>query len=439
MKLRKKDRIKFLINIGLIVIVSGINYLCWIHYYGQWTLMPFLKNGNILMGGLFSVIYIVFNNLNGGFHIGEERTRDILFSNTMALIFANIVMYLQISLLAHAFEKLIPLLGAMICEFILIALWLFVSGKSYYFFCESEKIIYFYQDITTELIFKMRKMAGVYSVIEEIDVAKDWNYKILLECDSILIDQNVSGKKKTELMMYAYSRQKQVLVSPRCEDVLLYSAKFNYLEDEPFYQIDSIGISVEQKMIKRLFDIVLSSILIILTSPFMLLTVLAIKLEDGGSALYSQKRLTEREREFQIYKFRSMIVDAEKDGKAVLMTKNDSRVTKVGEFIRKTRLDELPQLFNIFKGEMSFVGPRPERPELAEEIYKTLPEFRLRLKCQAGLTGYAQVMGKYNTTVRKKLIYDLDYIQNYSLLFDIKIMILTVKTIFRKSATEGVE
>ena len=186
-----------------------------------------------------------------------------------------------------------------------------------------------------------------------------------------------------------------------------------------------------------MMDLAISGLGLVVLSPVMLLVAAAIKLEDGGPVFYCQQRLTLGGRVFNIYKFRSMIVDAEKDG-IRLASKSDKRITRVGRFIRKTRLDEIPQLINIFKGEMSVVGPRPERPEIADQYTKNMPEFPYRLKVKAGLTGYAQVVGKYNTTPYDKLKLDLMYISEYSILTDIKLILMTIKVIFTPNSTEGV-
>ena len=178
---------------------------------------------------------------------------------------------------------------------------------------------------------------------------------------------------------------------------------------------------------------------IVITSPFMLLTAIAVKLYDGGPVLYKQVRCTTGGREFKILKFRSMRVDAEKDGVARLASKKDSRITPVGKFIRKVRLDELPQLINIIKGDMSFIGPRPERPEIIARYLEVMPEFAFRMKEKAGLAGYAQVYGKYNTTPYDKLKLDLTYIENYSVWLDLKLMLLTVKVLLWPDSTEGVD
>ena len=184
-------------------------------------------------------------------------------------------------------------------------------------------------------------------------------------------------------------------------------------------------------------DIVLSGLSLIILSPVFLITAIAIKLEDRGPVFFRQERCTLYGRVFSILKFRSMIVGAEKAGVSVPATEKDPRITKVGAFIRATRIDELPQLINILKGDMSIVGPRPERVEHVEKYSREIPEFSYRLMVKGGLTGYAQVYGKYNTTAYDKLKLDLMYIQNYSLLLDIELILKTIKILFTKESTEG--
>lgn len=199
------------------------------------------------------------------------------------------------------------------------------------------------------------------------------------------------------------------------------------------------GLSIEQEFVKRIVDIVGSLIAIVVSVPFFLIIGLCIKLTDKGPVFYKQVRLTRDGREFEIYKFRTMVQDAEQDGIPRLAAEGDDRILPVGRLLRATRLDELPQIYNILKGEMSIVGPRPERPEFAEELTKEIPEFPYRLQVKAGLTGYAQVYGKYNTTAYDKLKLDLTYIRNYSLLLDLKLIIMTPKIMLLKESTEGVK
>lgn len=226
---------------------------------------------------------------------------------------------------------------------------------------------------------------------------------------------------------------------PKIPDIMVQGADQLHLFDTPILLVRDYAMTVEQRLVKRMIDIVCALILVVVTSPFMILTAIAIKVYDSGPVLYKQVRCTRDMRQFQILKFRSMRSDAEKDGVARLAAKNDNRITPVGRFIRKVRIDELPQLFNILKGDMSFIGPRPERPEIIRQYQEDMPEFTFRTKVKSGLAGYAQVYGKYNTTPYDKLKLDLFYIENYSVWLDLKLMLLTIKVLFQTDSTEGVE
>ena len=230
------------------------------------------------------------------------------------------------------------------------------------------------------------------------------------------------------------------MVIPRIGDVIMSGAKRIHLFYLPMLMVERRTLSPEFEFTKRLADILISGLALIILSPLMLITAAAIKLTDKGPVFYRQVRLTKDGKKFNILKFRSMRVDAEKDGVARLSTgANDDRITPVGKIIRACRLDELPQLINVLKGEMSIVGPRPERPEIADQYEKEMPEFRLRLQVKAGITGYAQVYGKYNTTPYDKLQMDLMYIAHPSISQDLAIMFATVKILFMPESTEGIE
>jgi len=244
---------------------------------------------------------------------------------------------------------------------------------------------------------------------------------------------------RNELFKFCYSRSIRVYMMPKITDVLMKGSDQLHLFDTPILLSREVSLKVEQRIVKRLIDIVCSLILLVISAPFQLITAIVIKMYDGGPVLYKQIRCTTGGREFEILKFRSMRVDAEKDGVARLASKNDDRITPIGKFIRAVRIDELPQLFNILKGDMSFIGPRPERPQIIAQYMEEMPEFELRMKVKAGLAGYAQVYGKYNTTPYDKLKLDLFYIENYSLWLDIKLMLLTLKILFKPESTEGVD
>jgi exopolysaccharide biosynthesis polyprenyl glycosylphosphotransferase len=249
---------------------------------------------------------------------------------------------------------------------------------------------------------------------------------------------DISAVKRNDILKYCYEHKIRAYVVPKLSDIILMGADRIHIFDTPFLLVKGYTLSFDRRFWKRFMDLCLSIPLCVLASPFMLLTAIAIKCYDHGPVLYKQIRCTQHEKEFAIYKFRSMIVNAEKDGVAKLAAQNDDRITPVGRFIRATRLDELPQIFNIIKGDMSFVGPRPERPEIMKEYCDVMPEFRFRTRVKAGLTGFAQVYGKYNTTPYDKLKLDLFYIENYSIWLDFKLILMTLKTILKKDATQGV-
>ena len=242
---------------------------------------------------------------------------------------------------------------------------------------------------------------------------------------------------RNDYLKFCFENSIRAYIAPKISDIIIRGADDIRLFDTPLLLCRNYGLDFEQRLFKRTFDIVFSLVALVPALPFMLVSAIAIKLYDGGPVLYKQVRLTTNGRRFYVYKFRSMIVDAEKNGVPQLCTDEDSRITPVGRFLRKCRLDELPQLFNILKGDMSVVGPRPERPELTEQYKKEMPEFEFRLKVKAGLTGYAQVTGVYDTSPYDKLKMDLMYIENYSARMDLQIILMTLKTMLFPGKTNA--
>lgn len=249
---------------------------------------------------------------------------------------------------------------------------------------------------------------------------------------------DIPYEARNQIMKMCIRHDKDCYSIPKVSDIYIQNARILRLYDKVLFKYRQGDLTAEQKFLKRAEDILISLILMLVLSPVMALTALLIRFEDGGPVLYRQKRVTRRGREFDMLKFRSMHVDAEKDGPR-LASKNDSRVTKVGRVIRNLHFDELPQLFNVLKGDMSMVGPRPERREFVEEYSRIIPEFTERLKVRGGLTGYAQIYGKYSTGPEDKIKYDLIYIYNYSLRLDIRLLFLTVRILFQKENSEGVD
>lgn len=255
--------------------------------------------------------------------------------------------------------------------------------------------------------------------------------------DAVLINDTPS-ELRNAVLKYCFVHKKRIYFTPKISDILVVGSKEMNLFDSPLFLNKNADSLIFYLFAKRCVDIFVALVGIILTSPFMIATAIAIHLYDGGPVFYRQKRLTKDGRTFDILKFRSMIVDAEKESGARLAGEHDSRITPIGNFIRTTRIDELPQFFNILGGSMSVVGPRPERPEIHEKYCQKVPEFDYRLRVKAGLTGYAQVYGKYNTTTYDKLKFDLLYVEKANLLLDLQLILLTLRVVLQKEATEGV-
>ena len=293
------------------------------------------------------------------------------------------------------------------------------------------------QNDNNGLLKQMNRLTSTFEIVSTIDESKGFDDIIQnsTDVDSIIVDE-INQTIKDQLINYGFLNRKEIIIIPSIEDILIKNSyDANYI-DSPFLVLSSFGPRLYERFIKRCIDLVGSLLLTILASPILLAVAIAIKLFDNGPILYSQERLTTNGKVFRVYKFRSMIVNAEQNG-AQLAKENDSRITPVGKILRKYRLDELPQIFNILKGDMSFVGPRPERPSIAAEYEKELPQFKYRLNVKAGLTGYAQVFGRYNTTPKDKLKLDLMYISKYNLLLDFELLFKTIQILFEKESTEG--
>lgn len=442
----KFDQYKRLIRLGIagvgILIETLFFTVVWFGLYNGRMRTPFENKGNLMMVGCYIFFLTVFIYMYGGMKYAYYRKGQLILSQTLGTLIANAVIYIQIIMVfgMFPFPILWPIFALFLAEFLVILVLNQISDVIVRRIFPPRKLL-----LVCDLALKdnlLRKLSGrqdLYEISKCVS-AKEPLYKLKMEvrnCDAMML-YGLEEQKRNMLLKYCYERSIRIYVAPEITDILLRGADKVHSFDTPFLLLRNYGPSFEQRMVKRLMDIALSGLMLLIASPFMLLTALAIKLEDGGPALFQQERVTVNGKKFFIYKFRSMIVDAEKHG-AQFANKNDSRITKVGRFIRATRLDELPQLLNIIKGDMSIVGPRPERQQYIDEFCKETPEFIYRLKMKAGLTGYAQIYGKYNTTPLDKLKLDLMYIETYSLLLDIRLMFLTLKIMFTRESTEGVE
>ena len=426
-----------LINLILMTLPFAV---AWYWFYDQLTAVRYYWKGDVAIIAFFALLYYLFGKTYDAFLISHYRIFDIVASQSLAVMFSDGLIYLVMFFLAKKLINPLPLLLMFADQVSISIIWTCISHKIYFSWFPAKKSI---------VIYDSRR--GMQDLIEEYGLSKKFNVKktaSVEECldDLSMIDDmevvflsGIHSHDRNFILKYCLYENKQVYVIPRIGDVLMSSAKSVHMLHLPIMRVQRYSPNFGYLVAKRIFDIVASLLGIIVLSPVFVITAIAIKLSDKGPVFYKQERLTKNGKKFMIHKFRSMRVDAEKDGIARLSSgEHDDRITPVGRFIRRCRIDELPQLIDILAGNLSVVGPRPERPEIAEEYMKEIPEFQLRLQAKAGLTGYAQVYGKYNTTPYDKLQMDLMYIANPSFAEDIRICFATVKILFVPDSTEGV-
>ena len=293
-------------------------------------------------------------------------------------------------------------------------------------------------DIRDPLAYKVNGLPSKYHIAQRLSYTEpDTVLRAAIEGNDAVLIADLPAGDKNHILKLCYDLDKRVYFVPKLSDVIVKGSEELNLFDTPLFLCRNRGISAGELAVKRTFDVVLSLLALVILSPILLITAIAIKAEDGGPVFYRQERCTIGGRHFMILKFRSMIVDAERDGRPHPAGEHDDRITKIGRIIRACRIDELPQLINIIRGDMSIVGPRPERVEHVAKYTEDIPEFTFRTKVKAGLTGMAQVYGRYNTTALDKLKYDLLYITSFSVLLDLQIIFETVKILVQKESTEG--
>lgn len=453
--MRKLETAKRLILLGLagigLLLETLVFYYYWITNFSpsitQLTGVPYYYRVGLLEVALYAVILYFLSNMYGGFRIGFLKNAEVVFSQVFATLAANVIIYIELSIMAKQFFVLKVFLIMTVCQILIAMIWTSIAQRIYRSIFPPRRLLLIHGDRDIQGI--LGKFAGrkdKYAITRCINIGEGMETlekEILTGLEGNpyegVIIWDISTKERNVILKFCYGHSIRVYTMPKITDVILFGAEELHLFDTPILLTREYSLTLEQRFAKRLVDIVCSSILLIIASPIMLITAIVIKAYDGGPVLYKQIRCTKDCREFEIMKFRSMRTDAEKDGVARLAQKNDDRITPIGKFIRKVRIDELPQLINILRGDMSFIGPRPERPQIIEQYMEVMPEFAYRMKVKAGLAGYAQVYGKYNTTPYDKLKLDLIYIENYSLWMDIQLMLLTLKILFWPDSTEGVE
>lgn len=440
---KEKEQYKKLIRSIIVILLVACETIIFMHYwiniYNKYTVFPFFQKGHWMMAAMYIIYQIIFLYIFGGLKVGYLKKANIIFSQVLAMLGSNVIIYLQIVLLSVRFVNIVPMMKATLVDICVVVIVAIISESIFRKLFPPRELIVLYEDYDPdEFIKKMNSRKDKYIIKQKLNVSDglDKIKKDIIQSQGVVI-YDVHSELRNVILKMCYKNDIRAYSTTKISDILIRGAESLHLFDTPLLLYRNNGLNFEQRFVKRTMDIVVSLLMLIITSPIFLCAAIAIKMYDGGPVFYRQARYTLNGKVFNIYKFRSMIVDAEKDGKSQPATDHDPRITPVGRVLRATRLDELPQLIDILIGNMSLVGPRPERIEHVDKYSEDIPEFKYRLKVRGGLTGYAQLYGKYNTSPYDKLQLDLIYIQNYSIFLDIRLIFMTLKIMFMKESTEG--
>ncbi len=389
---------------------------------------------------LYAILVMRLGRIYHAYEAGLTRVSEIIYSQTLANLFSGAIIFILACMTRQYFMNPLPLFAIVAAQILWSAVWGIAANKLYFRLYPPQPTAIIYKSASDlNKIEQIRFFSSRFDVRDRVENPEDVDTILqAVEGNKAVFISGVESSLRDKVVAHCLEEGIQCYVTPEVRDIVIAGAEHMQMFSTPIMSVRRAMPSPEYLFIKRAFDIVGSLIGIVIASPFTLITALAVKLYDGGPVLYKQTRLTQGRKEFEILKFRSMCVDAEKDGVARLACTSDDRITPVGKVIRAIRFDELPQLFNILFGDMTVVGPRPERPEIAEQYEEDVPEFGLRLQVKAGLTGYAQVYGKYNTEPLDKLQMDLMYINNMSIVEDIRLIFSTIKVLFLPESTEGI-
>lgn len=422
-------------------ILSAIYLLFWKIFYEKQYFANFTLSGNFIIPLIYAVLLITIFKSTKACRFASTKTMNIAMCQLISIGISGACLYVLLCLISNSIISIVPMIYTLIAQVTVAGLITFLCVKLFYALRPRQDMVLIYgTDNAVGLKLKLDSMKDKYNIEKLISVTKGLDYIISEISDyQAVVLNDLPSQIRNDILKYCYSSGKKVYMVPKITDIIARGAQEVNLTDTPLLVIQESRLTPMQNFAKRALDLLICSVAMFFIAPVMFAVAIAIKVEDGGPVFYKQKRLTINNKEFEILKFRSMIPDAEKYTGAVLADENDPRITKVGKIIRATRLDEIPQILNILKGEMSIVGPRPERKKFVDEFCQEIPEFAYRMKVKGGLTGYAQVYGKYNTNPYDKLRLDLMYIENYSLWLDIKLMFLTVWVIFSKDSTEGID
>lgn len=435
-----------------VVLIRAFKLLHYVLSIALFSLLWFQQTGNgdtasgfreiWIFPSVYAIILLLLLRVYNAYDLMLGKVFDNLFSQALSQVIAAALLYALITLNALRFTSPLPLIMICIFQFVLDAIWCHLAEQLYGSLYGKHQTVIIYGDKADlshldDLLQQMQHF-HISGIVQLTEQRIDRVLQKLSGCDAVYI-LGLKPELRNAIAAHCIRLGIDCFFAPCVGDILLSGSNHLQAFSSPIMRISRADPSPEYRFFKRALDIFLSVIGLIVAAPIMLVTALAIHLFDNGPIFYRQTRLTLDGKQFQIIKFRSMRIDAESDGVARLASANDSRITPIGRFIRACRIDELPQLWNILTGDMSLVGPRPERPEIAEEYQKTLPDFHLRLQVKAGLTGFAQIYGLYNTTPSDKLKMDLLYISKMSLMLDLKLIFATVKILLKKESTSGVK
>ena len=442
------DDLKFLIRVAegameVFLLALVFDVILHLFYFEKVFPMVYIGKEFKLLIIIYAILLITVFMLCDCFFYGHVKLTDMVISQWVSVFIVNFISYFILWLVAYHAVNAAPMILCVAIDAVITTLCSWIYTAIYHKLYVPQNMLLIYgNENALDLKFKMDTRKDKYVITEIISVQSNRTkvYDAIARHDAVIIN-DIAGIKRNDILKYCYEHEVRTYVVPKISDIILNSSQDITLFDTPLKLVKGGGLTLIQAFFKRIMDIVLCLIAMIPSAPIMLAIAIAIKIEDGGPVFYKQKRITKGGKVFDILKFRSMVVDAEKGGYDLSMRANgkDPRITKVGNIIRAIRVDELPQLLNILKGDMTIVGPRPERVENVEAYSQEMPEWHFREKVKAGLTGYAQIYGKYNTSAYDKLRLDLMYIENYSLLLDIRLIFQTVRILLSKESTEGFE
>ena len=443
-KEQRTDLYLLLVKALLVAVDTAFFAAAWYLFYSkQLFVETFYSKGHLFVIALFVVLYVSLAKLYGGFDLTTSSASELSYGHAVAAVITAFFTYIVLWLLQRTLPNVLPLLAVMAGMILASALWSGPAVRLTNRLLPPKRtvLIYAYSEAMENGQMIINNMPWRFALVGQLavdgDPARTLAELKAMNAEAVMIC-GVSSSVRNDIVKFCIAEKMEAYVRPNIGDYLINGAKTMQMCSLPVMLCQRCSPSVWYLVVKRGMDIALSLAALVILSPLMLVTAAAIKLYDGGPVFYKQIRLTKDRKEFYVYKFRSMRVDAEKDGVARLASQGDDRITPVGKVIRSLRIDELPQLLCILMGTMTIVGPRPERPEIAEQYEKEMPEFALRLQAKAGLTGYAQVYGKYNTSPYNKLQMDLQYIGSMGLVTDLKIIFATIKVLFVPESTEGV-